>query len=180
MTDRIDRSTCPFAFPLAVRALGPDAGAEPARTGEHGPCPACDSPDSAYVWTDDRWRLRLREPTPFPGTVVLETRQHHDSFRDLGREHLAELGGLLADVERAVLAVGGIGRVHVSRWGDGSAHFHLWFYARPARRPELRGTFAAIWELLLPAAEPAVVRAAGQAIGDRLRQRPASTRMPPR
>ena len=49
-------------------------------------------------------------------------------------------------VQRAVFAIGDIGNVHVCRWGDGSEHLHIWFMARPARVPQLIGSFAAIWD----------------------------------
>ena len=61
-----------------------------------------------------------------------------------------ELGPLLIRVQRAVFAVGDIGNVHVCRWGDGGEHFHIWFMARPARIPQLLGSFAAIWDDVLP------------------------------
>ena len=35
-------------------------------------------------------------------------------------------------------------------WGDGGEHFHMWFMARPARTQQLRGSFAAIWDDILP------------------------------
>jgi hypothetical protein len=57
---------------------------------------------------------------------------------------------LIVRIERAVRSVGEIGRVHVCRWGDGSEHFHVWFMARPARLPQLIGSFAAIWHDILP------------------------------
>jgi hypothetical protein len=38
----------------------------------------------------------------------------------------------------------------VSRWGDGGAHLHLFFFARPAGFARLRGTCMAIWDDLLP------------------------------
>ena len=66
------------------------------------------------------------------------------------RELAAELGVMLARVERAVRSVGEIGRVHVCRWGDGGEHLHWWFMARPARVPQLIGSFAAIWDDVLP------------------------------
>lgn len=47
-------------------------------------------------------------------------------------------------VARAVAAVGEIGRVHVCRWGDGGAHFHVWFIAWLQRLPQLKGSFVAI------------------------------------
>ena len=55
-----------------------------------------------------------------------------------------------AGVERAVRSVGEIGRVHVCKWGDGGEHLHWWFMARPARIPQLIGSFAAIWDDILP------------------------------
>jgi hypothetical protein len=61
----------------------------------------------------------------------------------------AELGVLIARIERAISSLGGIGRVHVGRWGEGSEH-PFWFLARPARMPQLASSFAAIWDDLLP------------------------------
>ena len=66
------------------------------------------------------------------------------------RTSLPSSGRCIVRVERAVDAVGHIGRVHVGRWGDGSAHLHFWFIARPARMPQLRTSFAAIWDDILP------------------------------
>ena len=40
--------------------------------------------------------------------------------------------------------------MHICRWGDGSEHLHWWFMARPARMPQLIGSFAAIWDDILP------------------------------
>jgi hypothetical protein len=49
--------------------------------------------------------------------------------------------------------------VHVCRWGDGSEHFRTWFMARPARLPQLTGSFAAIWDDVLPPLPEGVWRA---------------------
>jgi hypothetical protein len=62
----------------------------------------------------------------------------------------AELGILIARIERAVRAIPHVGRVHVCRWGDGGEHLHWWFMARPSRFPQLIGSFAAIWDDILP------------------------------
>ena len=62
----------------------------------------------------------------------------------------ADLGRMLVRVERAVRSIGHIGRVHVCRWQDGSEHLHWWFMARPVRLPQVRGTFAAVWDDVLP------------------------------
>ena len=49
-----------------------------------------------------------------------------------------------------MLAVPGVGNVHVGRWGEGSEHCHIWFLARPAPMEQLRSSFAAIWDDVLP------------------------------
>ena len=64
--------------------------------------------------------------------------------------HLYVDPGLLQRVERAVRAAGGIGRVHIGRWGEGSEHLHWWFMGRPARMRQLSDSFAAIWDDILP------------------------------
>ena len=43
-----------------------------------------------------------------------------------------------------------VARVHVSTWGDGAAHAHIFFLARPPRMPQLRGTMLAVWGDFLP------------------------------
>ena len=93
---------------------------------------------------------RSPEPTGLPVVVLLEPREHYADPGDLPDELAAELGVLLARVERAIRSIGEIGRVHVCRWGDGSEHLHWWFMARPARVPQLIGSFAAIWDDILP------------------------------
>ncbi len=91
----------------------------------------------------------LDEPSGLPVVVLLETREHVD-FTDLDDDRAAELGPLLLKIQRAVLAVPGVGNVHVGRWGEGSEHCHIWFMARPARLEQLRSSFAAIWDDVLP------------------------------
>ena len=43
-----------------------------------------------------------------------------------------------------------VARVHVSKWGDGGAHAHIFFYARPTQMPQLRGTMLPVWDDFLP------------------------------
>jgi diadenosine tetraphosphate (Ap4A) HIT family hydrolase len=85
-----------------------------------------------------------------PVVVLLEPREHYAEPGDLPDELATELGVLIARVERAVRAVGEIGRVHVCRWGDGGEHLHWWFMARPARLPQLTTSLVAIWDDVLP------------------------------
>jgi len=139
--------TFPFEGELRTRPLLPPLPAERARLGEDPTdCWRCRQGDEDAIWADERWLLTpLQEPSGLPVVVILQPRAHHD-LGDLAPELAAELGLLIVRVERAVASVGEIGRVHVGRWGDGGAHLHFWFMARPARLPQTVGSFAAIWD----------------------------------
>jgi hypothetical protein len=142
--------TWPFQGSVRPRALEPPA-AEPARHGEGGNgCGRCAAGDDEYLWTNDRWRIKALGPTGLPLITMLETRAHHADPGDLSDYLAGELGLLLARMERAMRGIGEIGRVHVGRWGDGSEHLHWWLFARPARMHQLSGSFAAIWDDVLP------------------------------
>jgi diadenosine tetraphosphate (Ap4A) HIT family hydrolase len=166
--------TFPFDGEMRPRALLPPVERERPRVGEGGvDCPRCAEPDDAYLWTSERWRLHgFPHPSGLPVIVLLEPRAHYGEPGDLPEELAAELGIMLARVERVVRSVGEIGRVHVCRWGDGSEHLHWWFLARPARIPQLVGSFAAIWDDVLPPLPEDVWRAnldavaAGMRAGD--------------
>ena len=147
-----DWETFPFDGPMQPRPLLPPVEREAPRHGAGGvDCHACTAADDAYLWTSARWRLWAPDhPTGLPVVVLLEPRRHFAEPGDLSDELAAALGVLLARIERAVRGVGEIGRVHVCRWGDGGEHLHWWFMARPARLPQLIGSFAAIWDDVLP------------------------------
>ena len=144
--------TWPFEGDLRPRAILPPVPHERPRHGEGGvDCSACTDDDDRYFWTNEHWRLLAFDPPmSLPVVVLLEPREHYAEPGDLPGELAAELGVMLARVERAVRAVPDLGRVHVCRWGDGSEHLHWWFMARPARIPQLIGSFAAIWDDILP------------------------------
>jgi diadenosine tetraphosphate (Ap4A) HIT family hydrolase len=102
------------------------------------------------VWSDEHWVLRsFDQPTGLPVVVILEPRRHVD-FPDLDPELAGELGPLLLRVYAAVASVPGVGNVHIGRFGEGSEHCHIWFFGRPARMTQLRSSFAAIWDDVLP------------------------------
>ncbi len=144
--------TFPFDGELRPRALLPPDAREAPRHGEGGvDCRACAAPDDGYLWTGERWRLyAVDHPTGLPVILLLEPREHFAEPGDLPNELAAELGLLLARIERAIRGIGEVGRVHVCRWGDGGEHLHWWFFARPARLPQLIGSFAAVWDDVLP------------------------------
>ena len=144
--------TFPFDGDIRPRALRPPLDREVPRSGAGGvDCHACAAHDSAYIWTSERWRLCTTvQPTGLPVIVLLEPRDHFAEPGDLPDDLASELGLLLARIERAVRTIPDVGRVHVCRWGDGSEHLHWWFMARPARIAQLIGSFAAIWDDILP------------------------------
>jgi diadenosine tetraphosphate (Ap4A) HIT family hydrolase len=150
----------PFDGDLRVRELAAPVETERPRHGVGGvDCWRCAHPEEGVLWSDEHWTVRpLDKPSGLPVVVLLETRDHVD-FTDLDDERASELGPLLLKVERAVLAVPGVGNVHVGRWGEGSEHCHIWFMARPARMEQLRSSFAAIWDDVLPPTPEEIWRA---------------------
>ena len=143
--------TFPFDGDMTPRPLRPPVEREDPRHGEGGvDCRRCQAPDEDYIWTSERWRLLPLGPTGLPVVVMLESREHFTAPGDLPEEMAAEMGVLLGRIERAISSIGDIGRVHICRWGDGGEHLHWWFMARPARIPQLIGSFAAVWDEILP------------------------------
>lgn len=141
----------PFEGDLRVKRLDDPVAKEPSRKGEDAAdCVACNAPDEAYIWVSERWRVRAMDrPTGLPMVLILESRSHLD-LGDLPNLLAAELGVMTVRLERAVRSLDGVARVHVNRWGDGSAHLHMWFLARPYGRLQLRGTFLSLWDDILP------------------------------
>jgi hypothetical protein len=84
-----------------------------------------------------------------PVQLFLETRAHVD-MDELDDEMGAELGRMLVRLDRAVQAVEGVGRVHVSRWGDGGSHFHMWIYGRPRGSSQMLGYCLPMWAMIAP------------------------------
>jgi diadenosine tetraphosphate (Ap4A) HIT family hydrolase len=140
----------PFTGGVTPKALR-EPEPEPDRDGEGTrPCSACAKSDDEYIWTNERWRLLVMPPSGLPVVLILEPRAHVDSPRDLPDDMLAEMGIMLARVERAVLAVEGVERVHILRYGEGSAHLHWWFMARQTGLRQTASGFAMIWDDVLP------------------------------
>lgn len=140
----------PFEGQLRTKRLDPPVSVEPPREGEEpGTCVACKATDDAYIWVSDGWRVRAMErPTGLPMVLILESRSHLD-LGDLPNLLAAELGVMVVQLERAIRSLEGVARVHVNRWGDGSAHLHLWFFARPVGQLQLRGSFLSLWDDIL-------------------------------
>lgn len=150
----------PFEGEMRVKAVLPLADSDLVRSGEPGgaPCEACAAGDDQFVWVDERWRVRATTTAPsLPMQLFLETRAHID-MHDLDDDLAGELGRMLVRLDRAVTAVGGVGRVHVSRWGDGGSHFHMWIYGRPFGTRQVLGFGVPLWAAVLPPIDDEVWR----------------------
>jgi diadenosine tetraphosphate (Ap4A) HIT family hydrolase len=161
--------TLPYAQPLQPIDPGPRVIPEPPRRGEPGgePCAVCDQDEG--IWSDEHWVLHNPGSTSLPGTVWLASRVHVDSFSDLPADLAASFGGVIARVERAILGLGDVARVHLYRWGDGGAHFHVWLVPRPLGMLEATKHMLPVWEDVLPPASADAIAKAGEAIGAALR-----------
>jgi diadenosine tetraphosphate (Ap4A) HIT family hydrolase len=142
----------PYEEPLVPRAPAEPVIPEPPRRGEPGgePCGICAGDSAPAVWSDETWTLHPAVDGSLPGTVWLASRVHVDSFADLPDAAAREFGVIVARIERAILSLGGVGRVHLYRWGDGAAHFHVWFVPRPLGMLDARGPMLPLWEDVLP------------------------------
>lgn len=143
----------PFeATELRVRTLAPLEEEKP-RMGEPGGpgCPCRGGGDGGWpvIWTNEHWQIKVAPPSGSPLILILEPRVHVD-LDQLSTERAGEFGVLTVELVRAVETLPSVGRCHVSRWGDGAAHAHVWFIARPLGMTQLRGTYMAIWDDLLP------------------------------
>jgi diadenosine tetraphosphate (Ap4A) HIT family hydrolase len=160
----------PYAEPLTTTQPGKRVIPEPPRRGEAGgaPCGVCQGGASEAVWADEHWTLHPPVGGSLPGTVWLASREHVDSFKDLSPDALASFGEIAARIERAILGLGDVGRVHLYRWGDGGAHFHVWFMPRPLGMLEARNSMLPLWEDVLPNVTDEELRLAAEKVASAL------------
>jgi diadenosine tetraphosphate (Ap4A) HIT family hydrolase len=134
---------------LRVAPLRPPVLPEPARHGEDpADCHACRHRDTG-IWFNDRWRLARITGVGVPLALMLYPRDHYD-MADLPDELAAELGLLTTRIVGHIQALRHVSRAHVYRIGDGGAHLHIWFFARPEGQAQLYGSWLVVWDDLLP------------------------------
>ena len=131
----LGRMTLPYAEPLTVIDPADLVVPEPPAPGR--------GRRRALLPVQRRLRLEpdLVRPTPGPSTTRARPgcparcgwpRGRTSTRSPTCRAEVATtFAGVCGRVERAVLALGDVGRVHLYRWGDGGAHFHVWFVPRP-------------------------------------------------
>lgn len=160
----------PYREPLVPVQPGPRVVPEPRRRGEDGgdACGVCTGVAADAVWSNDHFTLHPPRTCSLPGTVWIASREHVDSFRDLSPEAQAAFGPLVARLEDAMLAEPDVARVHLYRWGDGGAHFHVWLMPRPLGMVEASGMMLPLWEDVLPTVPDDECRAAAERVAARL------------
>ena len=153
---------------LAAKPLAAPAPEE-ARAGEGGvDCVICATEPPGVIWSNDRWRLKhLGERSGLPLVLMLEPWDHLD-LPDLDDSMAAEYGVLATRIARIVEGLPNIARCHVQRVGDGAEHLHIWFMARTAGLPSIRGSFAVDWDDILPPGPEDVWRADVAAVAQQL------------
>jgi hypothetical protein len=154
---------------LRLKPIAPLSEAEEARAGEDPAdcyCAAAGSPRD-LVWSDDHWQVRALARSGAPLVMMLAPTAHYD-FTSLPADLAGELGRLMVALGAAIETLPSVARVHISKWGDGGAHAHVFFFARPTRMPQLRGTCLALWDDFLPAVPADVVDDNARAVVERL------------
>jgi diadenosine tetraphosphate (Ap4A) HIT family hydrolase len=163
---------------LRVAPLRAPVLPEPPRHGEDpSDCAACRRRDEG-VWLDSHWRLTRIAGVGVPLVLMLHPREHHD-LADLPDDLAGELGVLTSHIARHIEALPHIARAHVYRIGDGGAHLHVWFFARPEGQSQLYGSWLVVWDDLLPEYPADVADADADLVADALVASYGGSRLPP-
>jgi hypothetical protein len=152
---------------LRVSRLRPPVMPEEPRHGEDpADCGSCRRRDEG-LWFDDRWRLTRIGGVGVPLVLMLHPRDHYD-LADISDELAAEMGVLSTHIARHVQALPGVTRAHVHRFGDGAAHLHIWFFARPEGQAQMFGSWLIVWDDLLPEYPEDIAAADAETVVDAL------------
>jgi hypothetical protein len=157
---------------LRLKPLQPLADAEPDRAGEDPANCSCTRPadpvrEAELAWSNERWQLGLDSELKLPVSLVLRPREHCDL--PTVPDHLAgEMGRLIVEISAGIEALPSVGRVQLAKYGDGGAHLHLFFFGRPARALQFRGSPLLDWAENFPQIPLEVHRANAEAVAGRL------------
>jgi diadenosine tetraphosphate (Ap4A) HIT family hydrolase len=161
----VDSPFVHFGDNLEMAPLEPMLVPEAPRGGELDPseCFHCTEGLETAIWRDEHWHVGNPPVFGLPFIAGLAPNTHvrlHEMDADL----LASFGGVVQRLALAVQELDGVARTHFSRWGDGSAHFHMHFLARPLGMMQGRGPMLAFWDDVLPPLEEDMVRSNAQAV----------------
>ncbi|UUZ59082.1 hypothetical protein [Nocardioides sp. B-3] len=161
---------------LRIKPLQPLADAEPARRGEDPSDCWCNRDEvparitDNVVWSNERWLITLDHQMRLPLACNLLPREHCD-LTDVPDHLSGEMGQLIVAISAAIEELPSVGRAQLAKYGDGGAHLHLFFFGRPDRMLQLRGSPLLDWEENLPAVPLEVLRANASYVAARLVER---------
>ncbi len=147
-----------FEGDVRMKPLEPMLIPERPRAGEHdaAQCFHCTTSMQEAIWHDDTWHVGHMSQTGLPFVAGLAPNAHVRLDEMAGQE-LATFGDIVQRLAEAIKRIDGVARTHFSRWGDGSAHFHMHFLARPAGMMQGRGPMLAFWDDVLPPIDDAML-----------------------
>ena len=140
-----------FEGDISMKPLEPMLVPERPRSGEHDPsdCYHCGPGVEQAIWSDGLWHVGAAPATGLPFIAALAPNAHV-RLDQMDGDLLGSFGDITQRLAGAVQSLDGVARTHFSRWGDGSAHFHLHFLARPVGMMQGRGAMLAFWDDVLP------------------------------
>ena len=156
----IDSPFVPFEGDLTMAPLEPMLVPEKPRGGEQdvAECFHCTHGAANAFWRDDHWQVGNPPSFGLPFIAGLAPRRHV-RLDEMHADLLAGFGEVVQRLAGAIQALDGVARTPFSRWGDGSAHFHMHFLARPLGMMQGRGAMLAFWDDVLPPTEPDLIAA---------------------
>lgn len=151
----LDARMLSFEGDLQLSPLEPMLVPENPRHGELDPteCGHCVESDWPWLWRDDHWHVSAPPSTGLPFWAGLAPNEHV-LLHEMSPELAATMGPVIQRLAKAIQDLEGVARTHFSRWGDGSAHFHVHFLARPSGMMQGRGYMLAVWDDVLPPTDP--------------------------
>jgi diadenosine tetraphosphate (Ap4A) HIT family hydrolase len=147
-----------FDGDIAMKPLEPMLAPEQPRSGEYdaSECYHCGPGTEQAIWRDDLWHVGADTDTGLPIVAGLAP-NGHVRLDEMDGPLLASFGPIVQRLAAAIQNLDGVARTHFSRWGDGSAHFHMHFLARPLGMMQGRGPMLAFWDDVLPRTRPDVL-----------------------
>ncbi len=148
-----------FEGDLRAKPLEPMLAPERPRRGvaDPGECFHCTHVPERAIWRDEHWQVVPFAETGLPIACGLSPREHL-RLDQLGPEQLGGFGDVMQRLAGAIQSLDSVARTHFSRWGDGSAHFHLQFFGRPLGMMQGRGAMLVFWNELLPTVPEEMLR----------------------
>ena len=145
--------------------LDPMLVPESPREGELDPaeCFHCTTGLREAIWKDEHWHVGHPPSFGLPFVAGLATNEHV-RLHEMGPELLAGMGRVVQRLAGAIQGLEEVARTHFSRWGDGSAHFHMHFLARPLGMMQGRGAMLAFWDDVLPPVDPVLLAANARSV----------------